>query len=254
MAQDRHEPRQKQIHHREHRHLHIYPSPIHLLATFFTLVVPFLFLAIFAQFAKITISHLFTDTFVSLWRMLIAYIVAAVLGWILAVLFYRGRRGKVALPIFDVLQSIPLFAVLPLITYFFGANFWTIVFFVMFDVLWPIFFSIISSLKLMKHDWQESVEIYNLKGWNYFRYYLLPVTWSGLITGSIIGLGDGWEALLATEIIIGMKNGLGSFFRANETNTAITLFGMLGFLILIFALNKIIWLPLLDWSHRKTEE
>jgi ABC-type nitrate/sulfonate/bicarbonate transport system permease component len=248
------EPRHKHNHHREHKHLHVYQSKAHLFVTFLTLLVPFIFLAIFSQFAKIAITDLFTDTFVSLWRMLLAYLVAVILGWLFAVLFYKGHRGKVALPFFDVLQSIPTFAILPLVTYFVGPSNWTVIFFIMLNIIWPVFFSIISSLKLMKHDWQESVQIYGLKGWSYFRYYLLPVTWSGLITGSIIGLGDGWEALIATEIIVGMKNGLGSFFNANSTNVGITLFGTLGFLILIFALNKIIWLPLLDWSHKKTEE
>lgn len=254
VAKSQHEPRQKHNHHREHKHLRIYHTRMHLLATFFTLLVPFIFLAIFARFAKIAISDLFADTFVSLWRMLAAYIIAIVIGWLLAVLFYKGNRGKVALPIFDVLQSIPWFAVLPLAVYFFGKNQWLIIIFVMFDIIWPVFFSIISSLKLMKHDWQEAVEIYNVKGWNYFKTYLLPVTWSGIITGSIIGLGDGWEALIATEIIVGMKTGLGGFFNANSANVPITFFGMLGFLILIFAINKIIWLPLLERSHKKVEE
>lgn len=76
----------------------------------------------------------------------------------------------------------------------------------------------------------------------------------GFITGSIVGLGEGWEALIATEIIVGMDTGLGNFFQTYSTNPKITAFGVLGFLILIFSINKVIWLPLLEWSHRKMEE
>ena len=38
------------------------------------------------------------------------------------------------------------------------------------------------------------------------------------------------------------------------TNPKITFLGILGFLILIFSINKLIWTPLLDWSHGKMED
>ena len=130
----------------------------------------------------------------------------------------------------------------------------TVIFFLIITVIWPIFFSIISSLKLIKHDWQEVVHIVGLSGYNYLRYFLVPVTVPGLITGSIIGLGEGWEALIATELIVNIKPGLGDFFKVFSHNVPITAFGILGFLIFIFSINKIVWIPLLEWSHRKMEE
>ena len=118
-------------------------------------------------------------------------------------------------------------------------------------MIWPVFFSIVSSLKLIKRDWQEAAKISNLRGWQYFRYFLWPVSVSGLIIGSIIGLGEGWEALVATEIIISPGRGLGEFFQRFSTSPMITGFGILGLLILIFAFNKLIWLQLLTWSHER---
>jgi ABC-type anion transport system duplicated permease subunit len=69
-----------------------------------------------------------------------------------------------------------------------------------------------------------------------------------------VGLGEGWEALVATEIIVQSQTGLGSFFQSFAENPRVTAFGILGFLILIFSLNKLIWIPLLDWGHKKLEE
>ena len=106
----------------------------------------------------------------------------------------------------------------------------------------------------MKRDWEEAVEVAGLKGFDYVRNFLWPISAPGLITGSIIGLGEGWEALVATEIIVEIKDGLGSFFQSFSTNASVTAFGILGLLILIFSMNKILWLPLLEWSHRKMEE
>lgn len=232
----------------------IYRSRLHLLVTVGMVSIPFIFLLVFSRAAKIGTATLFIDIFVSFLRLLVAYVISAVLGWIFAVLFYRGRRAAVALPIFDVLQSFPTFAALPLATFVWGPSNLTVIFFLVITVIWPIFFSVISSLKLMRRDWEEAAEIFNLRGLLYVKKFLLPVSMPGLITGSIVGLGEGWEALIATEIIVGMRNGLGSFFQMFSHNTTITALGILGFLLLIFSINKLVWLSLLEWSHRKMGE
>ena len=240
--------------HLRNKRFNIYQSKWHLLLTMLILIIPFLFLLAFSRFAKIATSTLLLDFFFSLSRMAVAYFIAALLGWLCAVFFYRGKRAAVALPLFDVLQSFPAFAALPLAVFFWGASNFTVIFFLVISIVWPIFFSVISSLKLIKYDWQEAVEIFGLSGFNYWRLFLWPITIPSLITGSVIGLGDGWEALVATEIIVRLKPGLGDFFQLFAHNIPVTIFGILGFLILIFCLNKIIWLPLMEWSHRQMEE
>lgn len=232
----------------------IYRSPWHLVVTIAFIVVPFLFLWIFSRVGQIATGRLFFDVFSSVFRLAVAYLIAAALAWIAAVAFHRGRAATVALPFFDVLQSFPTFAALPLATYFWGATDGTVIFFLVITIIWPIFFSVLSSLKLMKHEWSSVADVYRLRGWNYVRRVLFPVTLPGLITGSIVGLGEGWEALVATEIIVQMRDGLGSFFHQYQMNAPITAFGILGFLLLIFSVNKLVWLPLLDWSHRTMEE
>ncbi|MFA5946292.1 MAG: ABC transporter permease subunit [Patescibacteria group bacterium] len=234
--------------------IRIYQSAPHLLFTLFIIACPFVFLWVFSSVAHLTTSHLFLDLFISSVRLLIAFVISLVLAWFLAVGLSRGKASGFALPLFDVLQSFPTFAALPLATYLWGPSNLTVIVFLVLTVIWPMLFSIISSMHLIRHDWEEAVEISGLKGINYLRYFILPVTIPGLITGSIIGLGEGWEALVATEIIVQIKNGLGSFFQTYSTNLVITTFGIFGFLLFIFALNRVIWIPLLDWSHRRNED
>ena len=231
----------------------IYRSRLHVLATVFFLLLPFAFFFFYAQLTSLSTGDLFSDVLVSCVRMIVAYVIAAVLGWVMAVAFYSGRRALVALPLFDVLQSFPTFAALPLAVLKFGNGNTTVIFFLMINILWPVFFTIISSLKLSKHEWKEAMQIYQVRGWQYVKQYLLPVTIPGLITGSIIGLGDGWEALVATEMIVAPKKGMGVFFQAFSNNPTITALGIFGLLLLIFVVNKLLWLPLLEWSHRTME-
>lgn len=232
----------------------IYKSRRHLFTTLFVVVLPFLFFLFFTKYAHIASGRLVQNLSTSFIRLLTAYAISAFLAWILAISFYKGRRAFLALPIFDVLQSFPTFAALPIATYLWGASNLTVIFFLVITILWPILFSIVSTLKLIRHDWEEVVEIYELSGWVYIKNFLWPASVPGLITGSIIGLGEGWEALVATEIIAGMQNGLGNFFQVFSQNAEITTFGIIGFLILIFSINKLLWLPLLEWSHKKVSE
>ncbi len=235
-------------------HVKIYQNHWHLALTIGIIAAPFVFLLLFSGIAHIARRVLFTDIFISSFRLLIAYIIAIICGWIWAVSFYRGKRAAIALPIFDVLQSFPTFAALPLATYYMGISNTTVIIFLVITVIWPIFFSLISSLKLIKPDWEEAAEIYGLSGFDYVRYFLFPVSIPGLITGSIVGLGEGWEALVATEIIVNIKSGLGTFFSTFSQNTGVTVFGIIGLLLLIFSINKLIWVPLLDWSHQRMGE
>jgi ABC-type nitrate/sulfonate/bicarbonate transport system permease component len=237
-----------------HHRVHIYRTPLHLFITFGLMILPLLFLWIFAGISDIAVGTLLGELGISVARLAGAYAIAASVGWLCAVLFYRGKASTVALPIFDVLQSFPTFAALPLATYLWGRTDTTVVLFLVITVIWPIFFSIISSLRLMKHDWEESAEIIGLTGFDYVRLFLWPVSIPGLITGSIIGLGEGWEALVATEIIVNVRDGIGNFFQLNSGNPTVTTFGIFGLLLLIFSMNKLIWIPLLDWSHRMMEE
>ena len=234
---------------RRSHHAFIYRSPRHLALTIFFAALPAIFLLLFSRVARVSARILFADFAVSLLRLTAAYVIAAILGWILATAFYRGRRATLALPIFDVLQSFPAYAALPLAVLAFGASSRTVIFFLVFTVLWPVFFSVVSQLRLIRKDWREAVEISQLSGIAYLRIFLWPASRPGLITGSIIGLGDGWEALVATEIIVHIRPGLGDFFQTSSSHAAITAFGIFGLLILIFTINKLIWLPLLAQSQ-----
>src|SRR3989338_9201417 len=93
----------------------IYRSGWHLVATLSVVVLPFLFFLFFTRYAHIASDRLFKTLGVSSVRLLAAYSIAAVLAWVLAVSFYKGRRAVFALPLFDVLQSFPTFAALPMV-------------------------------------------------------------------------------------------------------------------------------------------
>lgn len=232
----------------------LYTSRLQLALTIIFIATPFLFLLLFALFTQLTVSELFVDFSISIWRLAIAYIIAVSLAWILALVFASGSRSKIALPLFDILQSFPTFAIVPIVVLTFGATTLTIIVFLVITVIWPILFSIVNALKLIKKEYHEVAEIYGLRGWKKLRYFSLPASIPGVVTGSMIGLGEGWEALVATEIIMKSKSGLGNFFEQNSTNGIFTALGILGLMLIIFSLNRLLWAPILNRVYTRMEE
>ncbi|HEX3095620.1 MAG TPA: ABC transporter permease subunit [Patescibacteria group bacterium] len=233
------------------RYLKIYHHPAHLLITIGIILLPLIFVAFVLPFSVHQKELFAQDLLASTLRLFIAYVISIFLALFFALFLTHGKLGDFFLPFFDVMQSFPTFAMLPLVVHYFGAGSVTVIIFLVVTVIWPILFAIISAQKLVKEEWDEAATIFGAKGWKRLLYYSLPLSYPGLITGSIVGLGEGWEAVVGAEIIVGLdKSGLGNFFSANSESSRMVLFGVLALLVCIFVLNKLIWLPLLEKSHK----
>lgn len=237
------------------RYLKIYKKKIHAVWTFLIVLLPFVFVLLFTSLSYSEKLSFMYDLGASSVRLLIAYVVSLVLAIGLGITLSRGKIGTVSLPVFDVLQSFPTFAMLPLAVHVFGPSNLTVVFFLVVTVVWPMLFAIISSQKLIKTAWEEAATIYGATGIKRFTHFALPVAAPGIITGSIVGLGEGWEAVVGAEIIVGLKShGLGGFFEGGGTQGHVVFFGVMALLLFIFVLNHLLWLPLLEKSHKMLTE
>jgi ABC-type nitrate/sulfonate/bicarbonate transport system permease component len=239
---------------RAYHHFSVNRSWKHLAVVFALLLIPLFGLYAFSYISGISFFMTVYDLATSMWRMAVAFVFALVIAWVLVVVLIRGKTEGPALAFFDVIQSLPTFTILPIAVHYFGESEHVIITFLTVTIVWPIVFSIVSSIKQADPSWKDAVAMSRIRGLDYIRYYLIPVTAPGIVTGAIIGLGDGWEALIATEIILEVRHGLGPFFQAFADNTTETLLGVLIFLSLIFIINKLLWLPLLEKSHTMVEQ
>ncbi len=235
---------------RAYHHFSIHRSWRHLAVALCFFLVPLFGLFLFSFVSGISFYATVTDLLISMWRLGVAFVISTVLAWVLVVLLIKGKTEGLALTVFDVMQSLPTFTILPIAVHYLGQSEKTIIFFLVITIIWPIIFSIVSSIKQVDNSWRDAVAMSRIKGIDYIRYYLFPVTAPGIVTGAIIGLGDGWEALIATEIILQSKTGLGAFFQGFQSSSAETLLGVIVFLSVVYTINKLIWLPLLEKSHR----
>src|SRR2546423_1203642 len=122
----------------------IYHNKLHLLLTLSLVVLPFLFIAVGLPLNSDQKLLFLNQLIVSFGRLVIAYIISGALALLLALFLSRGRVGNVFLPIFDVMQSFPTFAMLPLAVYWLGAGNITVILFLVITIIWPMLFAIIS--------------------------------------------------------------------------------------------------------------
>lgn len=233
----------------------IYKKRWHLALTFLVIVLPFLFIISFSRITGVEATSVFVDLAQSAFRMAIAYVITVILALLLAVFLGQGKIGNFFLPVFDVLQNFPSFALLPLFTLWFGPGNTAVIFFLVITIIWPILFSVLSSIHMVRKDLEEAAYIFGAKGWKKLLSFTIPVTFPGLMTGSLVGLGDGWEAIVGAEII-GLTSGIGKFLgdASARGNIRVLAFGIIALLLFIFTINKLIWLPLLRKSHDYSHE
>jgi|ERR1035437_2216955 ABC-type nitrate/sulfonate/bicarbonate transport system permease component len=182
---------------------------------------------------------------ISFFRLVLAYFVSLIVALVIAIPLSQSRTGDFLIPIFDLLQNLPSFALIPLFVYFLGYSTSMVIIFAASSILWPILFYVLHALKTARTDYNDAATVFGAKGWKRDIHYLLPLSFSAAVTGSIVGMAIGWESVIGVEII-GLTNGVGVFLNsALETSKSAFTFGLCALLLLVFALNRLVWMPLL---------
>ena len=232
----------------------------HKKSNFITLIwflVLFLILAVFVNFTKLDKADLFLGFVASLSRITIAYIIALGLSLVLALLVTTNEKiENIFLPIIDVLQSFPSFALFPALIVALQSTEVIIITVLVITIIWPILFSIISGIKNRREDLEEAATIFGAHGWKRIIHFTLPELAPSIVTGSIVGWGEGWEFIIGAELLVRTKVGIGNYLGILGTTKQNTLlaFGILILLFLLFVINKLLWLPLLTKTTKYQTE
>ncbi len=226
--------------------MHIYKKRHHRLISLGVLLVPLIMIIILGGVTKVGGLDILAAIGLSLFRLVVAYGISLVIGIALAIGFGGSRFGDSVIPIFDVLQNVPSFALIPVFAIFLGYTNTMAIAFAATSIVWPILFYVLTAIKTARTDLNEASLIFGATGWKRIVYYYLPLSFPAIITGSIVGISIGWEAVIGIEII-GLTSGIGVFLNKASVNgqTSLLSAGVLGILLLVFTINKAIWVPLL---------
>ncbi|HKC14991.1 MAG TPA: ABC transporter permease subunit [Patescibacteria group bacterium] len=224
------------------------------ISVIFTILLVALILIL--GFTTLDAKQFFLGFLESFWRVIVAYLVAISIAIFTTIIITSTTTlESIFIPILDALQSFPSFALFPLLIVWFGRNSIDVIIILVLEMVWPILFTLLSAQKQIKTDLMEASKIFGAGGINYFLYVLLPLLFPAIVTGSIVAWGEAWETIIAAEIIVNVT-GVGNYLSTagNNNQTGVLVIGILLLLLILFIINKYIWLSLLNMSTKYQQE
>lgn len=195
---------------------------------------------------------------VSLARTSVAYVISLVLAVIMALSITSNRIVEnLTLPIFDVLQSFPSFALFPVLVVALAHYPEVVIISVLvITMLWPILFAIIGGLKNRREDLEEAATIFGATGLSRFRHFTIPELMPSIVNGSIVSWGEAWEFIIGAELLVHVNQGIGHYLGVlgERHQNGLLAVGILALMFSLFVVNKLIWLPLLKRSTQYSTE
>ncbi|MDI6693565.1 MAG: ABC transporter permease subunit [Anaerolineales bacterium] len=201
----------------------------------------------------------------SIGRMTAAYFLSMIFTLIYGRLAaYNPRAEQVLMPLLDVLQSVPILSFLPVVLLSLSAILpinWAAelasVTLIFTSQAWNLTFAWYQSLTTIPKELREVSAIFRLNSWMRFKSLELPFAAISLVWNSMMSWAGGWFFLMAAEIFtVGRRDfrlpGLGAYLQeaANQNDLRAIFWGLAALILLIVALDQLVWRPLLAWSDR----
>lgn len=165
--------------------------------------------------------------FISFFRIMAGYLIAAVSCTILGLLMGINRRAYAFFnPLITLIMPIPSLAWVPVVILWLGLGNKTIVFITMLASIFPIIYNTAAGVRsiTLKHIW--AAEIMGATRLTVFLKVLLPGAMPYIIAGQKLALGRAWRALVGTEMVVATGYGLGYLiFEARTFMDTETMYG-----------------------------
>ena len=156
-------------------------------------------------------------------------------------------------PIIEILRPIPPIAWIPLSILWFGVGNTQNQFIIFLGIFFPILLNTIDAVKNVEPSLIRAARCLGAGDWNVITRVILRAALPQITTGIRIGLGVGWMALVAAELV-GANSGLG--FLINDARTVLRtdyiLVGMLAIGVIGLCLDRLIRYTaqkLMPWSR-----
>ncbi len=198
-------------------------------------------------------------------RMAAAFALSLLFTLVYGYIAAKNRRAeKVLIPLLDVLQSVPILSFLPVVLLGFAAimpekiaaELASIVL-IFTSQVWNMTFSWYQSLTTLPKELVEAAAVFRYNGWLRLKILELPFAAISLIWNSMMSWAGGWFFLMAAEIFtVGNKDfrlpGLGGYLQtaADKGDIRAIFYGIGTLVLVIVALDQLLWRPLLVWAEK----
>lgn len=145
----------------------------------------------------------------SVYRLLVGCLIALALGVAVGLLIGLSPMAfRSCFPLISFFQSIAEIGWLPLAVIWFGFGFRTMLFVICYTVFFPVVLSTIIGVRSVPANLVNSVRTLGGRWHHIVLEVLLPGAFPNIVSGIRVGVGYGWRALIAAEMLVG-ETGLG---------------------------------------------
>lgn len=147
-------------------------------------------------------------------------------------------------PLLLFFQAIADIAWLPIVIVWFGFSLTAVTFVIVYTIVFPLMLSIVAGVEQVQGDLVRAARSLGAGRFRVFTEVIVPGALPSIASGIRTGLGYGWRALVAAEIIVG-TSGIGfMMFDARRVGDVTEVFvGMIVLGILWFALDALVLAP-----------
>jgi NitT/TauT family transport system permease protein len=198
-------------------------------------------------------------------RLFISYIFSLVIGVALALFVLRSHVWeRVLIPVYDVLESVPVLVFFPVIILFFihyNLLNTAAIFILILTMIWSIVFAAIGGLHVIPEDVLYVPKVFGLTKFRSFRKVILPALFPSIVTGSLLAWAAGWNILIVAEVLhtyvpagqnVGDVFGIGSVLvqASSSGNQSLFLWSIVVIVAAITLINVFVWQKLLRYASR----
>lgn len=123
---------------------------------------------------------------------------------------------------------------------------------------WYILFNVIAGTSQLPKELKLAADNFKVKGWLWWKRFILPGIAPSFITGAITAAGGAWNASIIAEVITWgstklVATGIGSYIKINAENGDFlrVALGTIVMCILVLLINRLFWKPLYDMAMSK---
>ena len=174
----------------------------------------------------------------------------------------HSRASRIAQPIAQFLAAFPANLFYPLfviviLTYHLNVNIWLTPLMIL-GSQWYILFNVIAGASTLPKDLYLVTTNFGVRGWLWWRRFVLPGIFPFYITGAITAAGGAWNASIAAEVVSWgkstlMATGLGSYITqytvAGDFQRIALGVAIMCFYVLLF--NRFVWKPLYNMAENR---
>ena len=183
----------------------------------------------------------------SLLRLLSGIVLAVIIGTLLGVALGMSRRMRLAFqPIISILMPVPTLAWTPVLLLIFGIDNRTTILVVFLAAVFEMIYIVASGIEMMNVKMLWVAQSMGASKWQIFWRVIIPGIFPYLITGTRLGTGYAWRALIAAEMLAASTYGLGfmiydasEYMNMDVIYGGVVLIAVLGYLLENVVIGKV---------------